>query len=316
MSNISILDTINETMHLNRLQGATYEKVKNSFFANYLAALVLLRLQDLKGLMIINDPLHSKLTKFSDNMSDVNFWGRAMFYPNEHEIKSRIETGHEKILAKDAIKVLDARIQKMMKVPMTSPDQVNWDEAVGSLLLLKHRFGLNSSYFNNITTTIHKWNSISDAAKKRTINQVFMYLMQSDPDSKILERIRSIAGSTMVGGLNNVAQRIIGFKKLSEDEGGGGDATSVGGIASTSGVNAIVNGKGAASTGSNSDSPDMQNVLAGLYKLKKKAPLQVTKKSGVVFKDGKIIKRKVKTFVARKFKAPDYLKVVKKQGDK
>jgi hypothetical protein len=314
MSDTSILDTINETMHLNRLQGVTYDKVKNSFFANYLAALVLLRLQDLKGLMLINDPSHSKLTKFSDKMSDVNFWARAMFYPADREVKSRLVDGHEKNLAKCAAEVTDARIQKMMKVPLTSPDQIDWDDAIGSLLLLKHRFGLNSSYFNNITVVLHKWNDTSDSAKKRAVNQVFMYLMQSDPQSVILDRVRTLSGSTMVGGLNKIAQRIIGFRKLSED--GEGGATSVGAIASTSGANAIVAGKGAGIADSSTSSTDMQNVLAGLYKLKKKAPLQVTKKSGVVFKDGKIIKRKVKTFVARKFKAPDYLKVVKKQGDK
>jgi hypothetical protein len=317
MTDTSILDTINETMHLNRLQGATYEKVKNAFFANYLTALVLLRLQDLKGLMMINDPHHCKLTKFTEKMSDVNFWGRAMFYPNAQEVKSRLVAGHDKVLSKEALKILDARIQKIMKVPLTAPDQIHWDDAIGSLLLLKHRFGLNSSYFTNITGAIHKWDSITDSAKKRAVNQAFMYLLQSDPHSAILQRIRVLSSSTMLAGVDKVAQKIIGFRKLAEDDGGVAAATSVGGIASTSGQtgqNAIVAGKGSATA---STTQDMQSVLAGLYKLKKKAPNQVSKKSGVIFKDGKIIKRKVKTFVARKFKAPDYLKAVKtKQGDK
>ena len=308
-SYFSILDTINETMFLNRLQSVTYDKVKNAFFANYLAALTLIRLQDLKGLMMINDPAHSKLTRFSDSMSDVNFWGRAMFYPNEHEVKSRL-ANYEPC----DLKILDARIQKMMKVPLTSPEQIDWDDAIGSLLLLKHRCKLNSSYFNNIVYALHKWDSINDSAKKRALNQAFMYLMQSDPHTKILDRMRVLSSSTMVGGLNKVAQRIIGFRKLSED--GEGAGTSVGAIASTSGANAIVAGKGAGSQGSSEPVQNIQDVLAGLYKLKKKSPYQVTKKSGKVFKDGKVIKRKVKTFVARKFKAPDYMRAVKKQGEK
>jgi hypothetical protein len=307
---ISILDTINETMHLNRLQGTTYEKVKNAFFANYLAALLLLRLQDLKGLMLINDPAHSKLTKFSDNMSDLNFWGRAMFYPTEREVKVRL-ADYE---AKNVGKVLDSRIQKMMKVPLTAPAQVDWDDSIGSLLFLKHRFGFNSSYFNNLTFALHKWTDISDTAKNRAINQAFMFLMQSDPQSKILDRVRTLAGSTLIRGISNISQKIIGFRKLKEDGEGGAAGTSVGAIASTSGANAIVDGRGAASQGSSA--PDMQNVLAGLYKLKKKAPYQITKKFGKVFKDGRVITRKVKTFVARKFKAPESLRVVKKQGDK
>ena len=304
---INILNTINETMHLNRLQGMTYENVKNSFFANYMAALVLLRVQDLKGLMIINDPSHSRLSRFSDNMSDVNFWGRALFYPNEHEIKTRL-VGYESALGTNAAKIVDSRIQQIMKVPLTSPEQINWDIVISSLILLKQRFALNSSYFNNIVNVLYKWNSISDSGKKRALNQVFMYLMQSDPKSKILDRIRTLSNSTMVNGINRAAQRIIGFKKLTEDgEGGdGGDSgTSVGSIA---GTNAIVNGKGTGTC-------TTDNMLAGLYKLKKKAPHQVTKKSGVVFKDGKIIRRKVKTFVARKFKAPDFLRAAKKLKD-
>ena len=307
----SILDTINETMHLNRLQGITYEKVKNSFFSNYLAALVLLRLQDLKGLMMINDPHHSKLTRFSDHMSDVNFWARALFYPHDHEVKTRLVDCPS---PKEGLKVVDARVQKMMKVPLTAPDQVHWEEALGSLLLLKHRCRLNSSYFNNIVYALHKWDSINDSAKKRALNQAFMYLMQSDPHTKILDRMRALSSSTMVGGLNKVAQRIIGFRKLSED--GEGAGTSVGAIASTSGANAIVAGKGAGSQGSSEPVQNIQDVLAGLYKLKKKSPYQVTKKSGKVFKDGKVIKRKVKTFVARKFKAPDYMRAVKTKGEK
>lgn len=308
-----ILDTINESMHLNRLQGATYEKVKNSFFANYLAALVMLKLQDLKGLMMINDPSHSKLSRFSDKMSDVNFWGRAMFYPNEHEIKTRLVFGHDKILAKNAIKVLDARIQKMMKVPLTAPEQVNWDDTIGALLLLKHRFGLNSSYFNSIVNALYRWDEINDTEKKRALSQAFMYLMQSDPQSKMVGRVRSLSSSSMLNGIGRIAQKIIGFRKLSEDGEGGGDATSTSAIAS----NAIISGKGNGSQSSACEPQNIQDVLGGLYKLKKKNSTQVSKKSGVIFKDGKIIKRKVQTFVARKFKAPDYLRAAKKtKGDK
>lgn len=311
---MNILDSINESMHLNRLQGATEDKVKNAFFANYLAALILLRLQDLKGLMIINDPSHSKLTRFSNQMSDVNFWGRALFYANEKEVKTRLAYGHEKILAKEAGRILDARIQKIMKVPLTSPDSVDWDDTIGSLLLLKHRFDVKSSYFNNIVYILHKWSSVKDTDKKRAVNQAFMYLMQSDPQSGILGRIRALSGSTMVTGIADIAQKIIGFKKLAED--GEGGAVSTGEIAS--GTNAIINGKGTAPSGSVVSAPvnqDMENVLAGLYKLKKKAPYQVTKKGKYIFKGGKIIKKMSPKFKARKFKAPDFLRA-KKDGDK
>lgn len=318
MNKLEILNTISESIHLNRLQGATADAVKNGFFANYLGALILLRLQDLKGLMLINDPGHSKLTRFSQQMSDVNFWGRALFYPNEREVKTRLAFGHDKMLAQEAGRIMDARIQKIMKVPLTDPKTVDWDDTVGSLLLLKHRFSLNSSYFNNIAYALHKWDSASDSTKKRAINQAFMYLMQSDPKSGILPRLRALSSTSMITGLANLAQKIVGFRKIAEDEGGGGGGgeagTTVGGIASSG--NAILNGRGAIAQPSTVEpKQDIENVLAGLYKLKKKAPYQVTKKGKYIFKDGKIVKKKMPVFQARKFKAPESLRL-KKQGDK
>jgi hypothetical protein len=310
-----ILSTINESMHLNRLQGATADTVKNAFFANYLGALILLRLQDFHGLMLINDPGHSKLTRFSQKMSDLNFWGRAMFYPNEREVKSRLAFGHDKILAVEAGRVMDARIQKMMKVPLTNPEMIDWNDTIGAMLLLKHRFSLNSSYFNNIVYALHKWDSASDTVKKRAINQAFMYLMQSDPKSGIMPRLRALSSKSMITGIANIAQKIIGFKKINEDEGGGA-GTSVGGIAT--GDNAIVSGKSMISQPEfqpAKNNQDMENVMAGMYKLKKKAPYQVTKKGKYIFNNGKIIKKKTPVFKARKFKAPDFLHARKKVGD-
>ena len=70
---LNILDNINQELPLKRLQGTSYERVKHAFFANYAAALLLMKAQNLPGLMEINDPEHAELTKFSDRMSDLNF---------------------------------------------------------------------------------------------------------------------------------------------------------------------------------------------------------------------------------------------------
>lgn len=310
-SKLQIFSDIHESMFLNRLQGASYDDVKNGFFSNYLAALLLLKLQDLRGLMLINDPAHAKLTKFSDRMSDLNFWGRALFYPDDKDVKNRLAAGSAAVLAKEAGRVMDSRVQKMMKVPLTSPERVDWNDTVGALLLLKHRFSLQSSYFNNIAYALHKWDSLREGEKKRAINQALMYLMQSDPQSRLLSRVRALSMNTMLTGILDVAQKIISFTKLKEDD-GGGDATGTGNIGGSQGAtidNMIVRGGVKGDSSVDNHTQDVQNMLGNLYTLKKKSPLQVTKKGKYIFKDGKIIKKKKKVFKVRKFKAPDYLRV-------
>jgi hypothetical protein len=139
-----------------------------------------------------------------------------------------------------------------------------------------------------------------------------MYLMQSDSKSALLPRLRALSNSVMIGAAASLAMKLVGFKKLAEDDGGG---TSVGNIASSQGSsNGIISPPGF-DTSDQGSGPG--NQLGNMYKPKKMSPNQVTKKTKLVIKDGKIIRKKVKGFKPRKFKAPDALRAItkKEQGN-
>lgn len=314
----SFLASLEESINLNKLNGASASDVRNAFAANYVTALLLLKLQDLLGLMLINDHAHAKLTKFSNSMSDLNFWGRALFYSSDSDVRNRMNGEDAKILAKMASKVSSSRIQKMMKVPMTAPDALDWNEAIGSILLLQHTFDLKSSYFNGIIRTLYKWDAANVGAKQKAINDALMFMMQSDPQSKVIPHLRKLSNLVMTKQIGSVAQKIIGFTKLNETD--GGDASGTGGIGGGGGLggggNAILNPSGPninSQTGHPDTSQDMQNTLGGLYKLRKLAPNQITKKGRFTIRNGKLIKKRVKDFSPKKFKAPDFLKPQKQE---
>jgi hypothetical protein len=292
---MTILEKISSDMHLDKLQGVTHHQVKNAFLANYLAALMLLRLQDLKGLMLINDPHHSKLTKFTKEMSGLNFWAKACCYPGQ-EVKSRMQPGHYDLLSMGNQGILDSRIQKMMAVPYSPPEMINWVETVGSLLMMKLRHGVSSSYVDQVAGYLIRWENLTDNEKKRAVTQAFMYLVQSDPHSVMLPRLRDLSSITALKGPSSVAQKLVGFKKLQVKE----DVdTGAGSIAS--GDNAII-------SGGHPEQKGADDVLANVYKLKSLAPNQVEKKGKWKIKNGKIIRLRAKTFKARVFKAPDSMR--------
>ena len=300
--------SLEESINLNRLKDVDHEMVKNAFFANYLAALLLLKIQDLKGLMLINDRSHANLTSFSPTMSDLNFWGRALFYSNDSDVKNRMKDGEADLLYREAKVVSATRVQKIMRVPLTAPDSVDWQDTVAALLLLKMRFKIQSTHFNNIVRILYNWESINIASKQKAINDSFMYLMQSDQQSCLLPRLRVQSTAILANKIQSVSQRIVSFSKITEDGEGGGDAvgaTSTGNIAS----NSIVN-----PTDNDGNSQD----LGGLFKLIKRSPNQVEKKkkSKFTIRNGKIIVKKAKNFDPIKFKAPDFLKPTKKTEKK
>jgi len=312
------LASLEEGINLNKINNITYVDVRNAFFANYLAALVMLKVQDIKGLMLINDHNHSKLTKFSSSMSDLNFWGRILFYSNDSEIKQRMKAEDAKLLAKMSSRVSSSRVQKTMQVPITTPEAVNWHDVIANVLLLQHTFGLQSSYFVSILRTLYKWDSINISAKQKAINDALMFMMQSDPGSKLIPHLRRLSNLVMVNRLGSVSQRVIGFARTgSIHETADGGAVGTGAVAT--GGNAILNPSGPninSQSGHPNTAQDISNALGGLYKLNKMAPNQITKKGRFTIRNGKLIKKKVKDFSPKRFKEPEWMKPKKQEVNK
>jgi hypothetical protein len=306
----NLLTELEHTTLVRRLIGHDSMQVKEAFFANYLAGLLILRLQDIKGLHLIRDR-NTKLSKFTNMMSDVSFWGRALFYPTDPLVKKNLQHGHADLLASEAGRILDSRVEKTMKVLQTAPDQVNWTEVVGGLIILRHRFELNSSYFDRIARALHNWDRLNDGSKRKAVSDSFMFLAQSDNKSNLLGRMRELAGTTMMNDISALARKMVSVNRLKEDgeavsAGGGTSAANIGTSSGGSG-NAILT-RGAAPTPAKSDSPaeTHDQAMDRIKKYKKLAPNQVGKKDL-----SKLIKKRPKRFKAIKFRAPKHLMVKK-----
>jgi hypothetical protein len=276
------------SLNLQRLRGMDSYGVKNAFFANYLAGLIMLKLKDLKGLVLIKDPQHARLTRFDNGMSDPNFWGRALFFPDDPLVKKNLQHGHAQMLSIDSGRILHARIEKTMRVLQQDPNTVNWQETCAGLVLLRHRYELKSSLFDKITKSLINWASLSEGAQRKAIGDSFLYLMQADPKSSLLAHMRNLANNSMINDITASAMKMVNFNRLREDDAGGADVTSTANIGSTS--NAILN-----------TNVDIANTMTFTMQ----NPIQV----GATDKDlSKRIKKRKPKFKLIKFKAPAHFK--------
>jgi hypothetical protein len=297
---MNILNTLNESVNMLRLNGKNCTEVLNAFFANYFAALILLRLQDLRGLALINDRSHANLKKYSSSMSDVNFWGRIVFYPDQ-EVRSRMIPSGAEILKAMTMQITQVRIRQLMLFPLTPPDQVDWKDVTSSVILLKRRLGYQSSYFDTILKAIYNWDTLNDVSQRRAINNCFMFLLQSDPQSRLTAWFRTLSSSASLKS-NLAARQVVSFIRVTEEDGGGGESGS---------SNAIVNP--GTSTSEIGTAPS--NDLGGLFRLVSLSPNQVTKNNKFNIRNGKIVVKRKKNFEHKRFKAPDFLKVKKQRKE-
>lgn len=314
---MKLLTELEHATLVRRLMGLDSMQVKEAFFANYLAGLLILRFQDLKGLHLIRDR-NTKISKFTTSMSDVSFWGRALFYPGDPLVKKHLQHGHAAVLADEAGRILDARVEKTMKVLQTAPDQVNWTEVVGGLIILRHRFELNSSYFDRIARALHNWDRLNDGSKRKAVSDSFMFLAQSDSKSNLLGRMRELSGSTMMNDITAMTRKFVSVGRLKEDgavsvaAGGGTSAANIGTASSSVfGGNAILTRgssttSSASSSKSNAPAETHDQAMDRIKTYKKLAPNQVGKKDL-----SKLIKKRPKRFKAIKFRAPKHVMVKK-----
>lgn len=232
---MSLIEHLSGKAALMRLQGLDSQAVKNAFFANYLAALVLVKLKDIQGLVLVNDPAHKKLQSFSGKMSDVCFWGRALFYPDDKAVVDALKYGHAEILQKESGRILNDRVHKIIDVVMKPPEQINWREIVAQLLLLKYRFNLTSSYFNRIGKGLQNWDKLTEGGRDKVVYDSFMYLLQSDSKSGLISRMRELTNKTALSGAAHIMRKVTDVYRIPEPRNGIFEDGEAGGVSVSAG---------------------------------------------------------------------------------
>lgn len=282
---LKLLHELADLTLVKRLRGLDAQQVKNAFFANFLSGVLLHKLQDLPGLALLNDHTNAKLAGFTGTMTDITFWGRALFNPTDPLVAHAMQPGQAAELEVASSKISTDRSQQLISTVMQAPDEIAWPELMVTLVLLKHRFELNSSYFDKLVAGLFGWDKLTTVGKQQLLNTAFMYLTQADANSRLLARLGELNNCSMLHQLGQ--QRVVSVCNLAEE----GEA------AGTSTAN-IASGDAPAITNSIISRFGPDNDMAGVMTPKDLAPWQA---------DGKAAKRsklRKRNFKLVKFKKP------------
>lgn len=307
---------LSEAAQVSRLANLTAEHVVNAFLANYSAALVLMRLHDVEAAALLRDPSGAKMDGFKNNMSDSNFWGYAAFNPEDKYVVAKLGRSEAQRLQVMAGRISDTTARKILNVLQTPPDLLNWNEVYFILVLLRERYSVNSSYLNRIASLLRTWTLRSRVEQLLAVSNAFQYLLQSDPRSRLLPRLRELNQGELVNAATTGVTNLKGFFRMFEDDGGGAAVavgTSAANIGTTSSglTNAIITPPGYQTV----TDPESQklarsddNAVARLYQKKlgkQQRHARFAKLKAVQKRDNKVVRKKKRDFLPRSFKDPE-----------
>lgn len=314
---------LQEMAPIARLSNLSAQHVIGAFLANYLAALLLMRMHDVEGARLIRDPVGARLTGLQANMSDPNFWTYVALFPRDKHVRARLGSAEAEKLYTMAGWVSTGGAKKAAQLLQTPPDLVNWEQAYYTLALMKDRFNVNSTFLNRVAPVMRTWARRSSVEQSMALSNTFQYLLQSDPNSKLLPRLRDLAQ----GELTHAAATGTGFRsffRMSESDGAVAGGTSAASIGTNSGSmtggdsgNAIITPPGF-QTASGQESPvgtlwnksdrdKSKELLGKMYKQKlgNRKPARLAKIKSVKRTNNKVIRKKRRDFLPRQFKDPE-----------
>lgn len=207
---------------LEALSRITAEQAHNAYTANLLAALLLVATNSRTGIKALHDPDHANLQKLSPDMSDLNFWGAIVFYPDKKHVKPYLSADTSAALWKSAKRIFKERIRDIHKPISTdiSFSTVNWEDQSENMRVITLRFENRTKAINIIRAGIPNFDFLDQAAQNDVIQKTYMLLLRHDPASKLLSELRKTQTANLLGAAGVEAKNSLlrSVNKLVEDE--------------------------------------------------------------------------------------------------
>lgn len=215
---------INESIStdLSTVLNKTAEQIKGAYIANILAALIVLKFNDRLGKKIIYDPQNKKLKKYSLLMSPINFWGLVLFNHKEKNVSKMLTPDVDKDLTKMNQRFLSHVILGFHE-KISNGNPIDPFEMAEYIRILTLRLPMRTERINHIRIGLFNWDSLDANEKDSVISKTFYLLMERDPNSPLLPRIRTISNSNLLRASDkNLLKDIV---KIVEEDGGDGGET-------------------------------------------------------------------------------------------
>lgn len=197
---------------------ALYKKdaytLMNIYFATVLMAIIIYKANDVKGMRLLKDKTHYKMTRWDAQMSPLNFWGYPVWHASSPIVKKLVgpkAAGQIYKVTRRAAKSQSLYLHMDLSFGKDVP--IEWADHFKTLHLLQQFEGLNIDRINSLMHGLFNYETLTHDKQVKTISKLYYYVQQFVPASPLFVRVKAIQDELLLNA-NGENDAMVPEKKL------------------------------------------------------------------------------------------------------
>jgi len=200
---------------------ALYKKdaytLMNIYFATVLMAVIIYKMDDTKGLRLLKDKTHYKMTRWDAQMSQLNFWGYPIWHASSPAVKKLIGPKASSQIFKVVRHAAPSQPRYLhMDLSFGRDVPIEWADHYKTMHLLQQFEGLNVDRINILLRGVFSFESLTHDQQVKIISKLYYYVQQFVPSSPLFVRLKAIQDELLLNA-NGENDQMVQEKKLLAD---------------------------------------------------------------------------------------------------
>lgn len=165
----------------------------NIYFATVFMAAIMYQANDRKGILMLKDKTHYRMTSWSKDMSALNFWGYPIWRASQPAVKKLV--GNK--VAQDIFKITRRAAPSQsrflhMDLSYGRDVPIEWRDHAKTMRILQQFDGMNTDRINILMNGVFTYETSTRDQQVKTLARLFFYVNQFIPTSPLFLRIKAI----------------------------------------------------------------------------------------------------------------------------
>jgi len=198
-----------------RYSGKDAWNILNIYFSTVFMAVVIYEAKDAKGIRMLRDKTHYKLTGWDAQMSPLNFWGYPVWRSSTPAVKKLIGVKAAQMLFRFARRVPPSGSRFLhMDLSFGKDAPIDWTDHYKTMKILQQFDGMNTDRINTLMNGVFTFAASDHDTQVKTISKLFYYVNQFIPASPLFTRIKAIQDELLINANGENDQMVQELKLL------------------------------------------------------------------------------------------------------
>lgn len=199
--NVKVVHSVNESILQEkrydtdkaRYQGKDAWTLLNTYLATLFMSAVIYQANDVRGMKLLKDKAHFRMSGWSKEMSQLNFWGYPIWKSSQPAVKKLIGNKTAAAIFKITRRIPVNNVLALhMDLSFGKDVPIEWHDHYKTLKVLQQFEGLNIDRINTLMTGTFNYSNLTHDEKVKFLTKLSFYVQQFVAQSPLALRIKAI----------------------------------------------------------------------------------------------------------------------------